>query len=201
MAAVFFFPFRFLCTTGKGKRWSSACVMMLLDMMEGRMADLDNPFFPNKDIYIDIAKCLQGKGFPFSTKDVEYKWGNMMKQYKGDLAKKEKSGSTFQRTDVFDKMQTMLAHRHDIKPLHTVGSGLKRKPNVDEDKKDEDVKKPRMSSPSTDLKKKLLEKIDSTLSYFKESDAKREAAQKKREENEERKLALLERLVENTTKK
>ena len=164
------------------------------------MADYDNPFCQKKDIHVDIAKCLNLRGFPFSAKEVEYKWGNLMRQYKLDLARKDRSGASFQRTPVFDKMQAMLAHRHDIQPVHTIGTGLKRKVD-EEEEKPVDVQKKSKMSPSTDLRRQLIEKLDNTLKYFKESDERREEAQRKKEENEAKKLSLLERLVESVSKK
>ena len=173
-------------------------VESILDLMESRMADLDNPFVQKKDIYDDISKCLFEKGFPFSARDVEIKWVNIMRQYKKDLARKEKSGESFQRTPIFNKMEAIVGHRHDIKPKATMGSGIKR-PAID-DKKENKEPPAKKSSPS-DYKRQLLDKLDSTLQYFKESDAKRAEAQKKKEENEERKLSLLEKLVETMSKK
>ena len=114
----------------------STATHLLLDMMESRAADLDNTYVPRKDIYADVSACLFKKGFPFNEKDVDIKWHNLIRQYKTDLARKEKSGAYFERTPVFDQMERIIGHRHDIKPKNIAGSGLKRKTNKDEEKED-----------------------------------------------------------------
>ena len=158
-------------------------------MMESRAADLDNTYVPRKDIYADVSACLFKKGFPFNEKDVDIKWHNLIRQYKTDLARKEKSGAYFERTPVFDQMERIIGHRHDIKPKNIAGSGLKRKTNKDEE---EDGKTEKKKRGTPDAKRQMMEKLENTLAYFRESDerfrAEREEARKTREEHEERKF-------------
>ena len=168
-------------------------------MMEGRASDIDNPFVPKKSIYADVSKCLLAKGYPFSDKEVDMKWNNLVRQYKTDLAKKEKSGASFERTPTFDQMERIVGHRHDIKPKNVRGTGLKRDGST-ADKPNE--KKPRAGP---DVKRQMLDKLDNTLSYFKAADeqfrAERLEARKKREDQEERRLKLLAEMVEAMKKK
>ena len=88
-----------------------------------------------------------------------------MRTYKNELAKKQKSGASFERTNTFDRMEDMLSNRHDIKPKATFGTGVKRA--VGEDSKEEPQFKKRNTNSPTEYRGKRLEKLDSTVQYFK----------------------------------
>ena len=109
------------------------------------------------------------------------------------LTKKQKNRAFYGRTNTVNRMEGMPLNWHEIQSKVVFGTEVKR--GVEEDSKEDPQIKKRSTNSPTEYHGMLLDKLDSTLQYFKKSDAKRAPVQHKREENETRSINWFEKLV------
>ncbi|XP_022311336.1 uncharacterized protein LOC144619854 isoform X2 [Crassostrea virginica] len=106
---------------------SSPCTSteLLINLYEENENEMEDPRHKKKDIWKRITQGLQNAGFDFTQVKVEGKWRSLIASHKMLRDNKTKTGQKRKTFQYFERIDAILAKRHDVNPSFLSGSDLK----------------------------------------------------------------------------
>ncbi|XP_048770690.1 uncharacterized protein LOC125676862 isoform X2 [Ostrea edulis] len=104
--------------------WSREATELLIHLYEEYEEKMEDPRKKKKDIWKLITQGLKNGGFEFSQTKVEGKWRSLIASHKTLRDNKTKTGQKRKTFQHFERIDAILAKRHDVHPLLLSGSDV-----------------------------------------------------------------------------
>lgn len=104
--------------------WTDELVKLLLSSVEEirPLVGKSGRYKSKKKMWLEITKRLEGKGKCFTVKQVSNKFFALERAYKATRDHNKKSGRDRRSCPYQQQLENLLAERHAVNPVHTLGS-------------------------------------------------------------------------------
>ncbi|XP_062567659.1 uncharacterized protein LOC134229893 isoform X1 [Saccostrea cucullata] len=99
--------------------WTREATELLISLYEEHEEELENPRNKKKDIWKKITAELNEAGYKYVQSKVEGKWRSLLASHKDLSLNKKRTGQKRKTFQYFEKIDNIIAKRHDINPPFT----------------------------------------------------------------------------------